>query len=731
MSEGKRRRPKRRRVCDTTNGHAAAAAQASQPSEPWRPCGDDWPTARIQAALDCWSMLPPPPTLMSSSENSLPSFPFIVCQPRRRSYQQSRDGSMDTSIYRYAVQACKLPMIPAPPTSAVMTMTTATNVDSNVTTNIQPSTLIEKNKHRYQQLQSRDLTGATVRINRGQYLGNTGIITEKMDVHLLQLDSVPTPLAICDVRVMHYEDDASSDGFDEDGITDSGAGRRRGLDDEDVPTSIDADSDRIKKKYTGAMVYVAPNSNANREYWGVSGTVLRVLALGDWYILDNQNVEMAFRASSLDVLRYADECSVNGDADVMIERNDDDDNHDGEVAAGVKEAVDMNEICPGQQPTVIRDEYSVPLCMMSTTNESSTEAEQENERDEDLRTHHPSDNIESECVEDTSSKTPIEIDDSTKRDENDDVMDVDGATVVEKVEICNMQQPVLLSIDSNNVKVENSDESDKWRSNNDAKEDGRVEEVNERDALLASKMIGNETSDNTFPDVTEITGHPPTTFENATAEKDTIVDESPKNPEVYSVKLPTIESIELAARLSAFDSFLFLAHRRHTWGPALDTTNKDADAATAQVLDQGEGDMEDISLPRSNQDDDDRSKMIGGEVSMKSALSASTTVRNEIDRAINVPRTRRDGDRGKAEVNAQRNVVFDLNRQHRESRNLPTAMVLPGTEVLIDGEQQQQPLRIVPLEERIVRLVPGSLAERVELTERLGAFDDYMFLLGK
>lgn len=661
----------------------------------------------------------PPPTLICSSDNSLPSFPFIVCQPRRRSCQQSR----------YAVQACKLPMIPAPTIPAVTTTTPATEVDSNVATNKKLSTPIDKNKHRYQQLQSRNLTCATVRINRGQYLGIIGIITEKIDVHLLQLDTVPTPLTIRDVRVLRYADDASGDGFDEDGITDSGAGRRRGGDDDDVPTSINADSDSIQKKYIGAMVYVAQDSSANREYWGVSGTVMRVLALGDWYIIDNQNVEMAFRASSLDVLKYADECSVNGDANVTVELNDDEDNYDGEVAAGVKEAVDMSEICPGQQ-RMVRDEFSVPLCM-SRTIASPTEAEQENERDEDLQTHHPSDNIESECVEDTSSKTPFEIDDSTKRDENDDVMDVDGATVVEKVEICNMQQPVLLPIDSNNVKVENSDESDKWRSNNDAKEDGRVEEVNERDALLASKMIGNETSDNTFPDVTEITGHPPTTFENATAEKDTIVDESPKNPEVYSVKLPTIESIELAARLSAFDSFLFLAHRRHTWGPALDTTNKDADAATAQVLDQGEGDMEDISLARSNQDDDDRSKMIGGEVSMKSALSASTTVRNEIDRAINVPRTRRDGDRGNAEVNAQRNVVFDLNRQHRESRNLPTAMVLPSTEVLMDGEQQQQPLRIVPLEERIVRLVPGSLAERVELTERLGAFDDYMFLLGK
>jgi hypothetical protein len=162
------------------------------------------------------------------------------------------------------------------------------------------------------------------------------------------------------------------------------------------------------------------------------------------------------------------------------------------------------------------------------------------------------------------------------------------------------------------------------------------------------------------------------------------------------VKLPTVESIELAARLSAFDSFLFLAH-----GPI----NSDDDSL---IHVQGRGEMEDISMARSSDKVD----------------VPSTTSKTR-------PLTKQDDDRIHSNDNAQRTVVFDLNRQYNESRNWPTAMALPGTEVMMDGEQQhQQPIRIVPLEERIIRSVPGSLAERAELSERLGAFDDYMFLLG-
>ena len=146
MSEGMRRRPKKRRVGGTTSDHTAAQASLlpeqleqldgqsqSRRRRHWRPCGDDWPTAKIQAALNCWDMLPPPPTVVSSSDSSLPSFPFIVCQPRRRSCQQSRDGSSDTfTSTRQAVLACMLPTIPAHPISSAPTTPTvaATNPPS-------------------------------------------------------------------------------------------------------------------------------------------------------------------------------------------------------------------------------------------------------------------------------------------------------------------------------------------------------------------------------------------------------------------------------------------------------------------------------------------------------------------------------------------------------------------------------------------------------------------------
>ena len=72
---------------------------------------------------------------------------------------------------------------------------------------------------------------------------------------------------------------------------------------------------------------------------------MRVRALGIWYILDNQNVEMAFRPSSFDVLRYAHEImgdKVDNDNNADIVEVDADEGDDACVKEGVR---------PGQQPT--------------------------------------------------------------------------------------------------------------------------------------------------------------------------------------------------------------------------------------------------------------------------------------------------------------------------------------------------------------------------------------------
>ena len=709
-------------------------------------------------------MLPPPPTVVSSSDRSLPSFPFIVCQPRRRSCQQSRDGSSDTfTSTRQAVLACMLPTIPAHPISSAPTTPTAptTEDDSNVSTNNQPNTIIDEiNKPQSQSplqqqqhhQQQHDLIGAAVRINRGQFLHQTGIITEKMDVHLLQVDTVPTPLTIQDVYVLSYSSSYNGERFGKsDSSADGGWGGSNVV--EPPSTSIVGYSDYIRNKYTGATVYVAPNSSANREYWGVQGMVMRVRALGIWYILDNPQVGMAFRPSSFDVLRYAheimgDKVDNNNNADIIEIDGDEGDDDDACVKEGVR---------PGQQPTEhntdgISNKQLFVSLDSGTSSESPKETGQVKVRNQGGGTHSASGTTETLYAEhattstlpcadknlNTTAEKGCMVDKEGVRIDSDSILItispmkmtcptdsvinvkatcddainvqvVDNSVVVENGEICTTQQPVLLNDtnNSNNDKAENTVESNERSSTDGPKEEGRDEEEKEQDLSRACDIMEEEPSSNNFVDLTEDTGHPVTTIGNRNVTAGSISIESSTtrraSPEttreetkVYSVKLPTMESIELAARLSAIDSFLFLAHGRF---------NSDDDSL---INIKGGGEMEDISMARSS-----------NKVDVPSATTKT------------IPPTKQDDDRVHSNNHAQRTVVFDLNRQHNESRNWPTAMALPGTEVMMDGEQQhQQPMRIVPLEERIVRSVPGSLTERAELSERLGAFDDYMFLLG-
>ena len=738
MSEGRRNRPKRRRAGDTTIDNDATHA-----SRLWRPCGDDWPTARIQAALDCWDMLPPTPTLKSSSDSTLPSFPFIVCKNRRRSCPQSCEGSPDASINRQVVLASMLPTIPVHPELATETTATADKGDGDVATKSHLNTITDEIKlPRPQQLQ-RDLTGAIVRINRGQYVNCTGIVTERMDVHLLQLDTVPNPLAIHDVYVLRYPDSFKSDGIDKY-----------------APTSNDGDSEYIQKKYTGATVYVAPNSSADCAYWGTQGTVLRVLDLGRWYIINNPTVKMAFRASNFDVLTYSDE--DNGDnhnnvgeiTELCDDDNDNDDNDRLNVDACLPEAGE-GEILPGQQPSALGEDKSSNKQRSfsfdrKTSNESPIEVEQGRIRSENEAYNSYEDTTSTSTCSNNqrmidkerginSQLIPLITTPSTKANDGC-VVHVDGkdngshsVPVEDSTVVINKTVSIQSgNNDRDNDQVETSVELDKRISKDDTPEDKGNEEEMENPTHLV--------------DMTEVVAlFPPTIIDNEmlTADSSAIIHEDSttkrtslemkrEKTEIHSVGLPTAESIELAARLSAFDSFLFLAHgHQQTLDHDCDATETDARDDASIMSDQGEGETDDIAMARSSQEVDDRSRMIDEEHSKKFVSPASTNERNDIDKAKTIPRVGRNVNRVHANNFAQRTVSC-LNRQHRESRNWPAVMALPGTVVLMDREKQyQKPLRIVPLEERIVRLVPGSMAERVEMSKRLSAFDDYMFLLGK
>jgi hypothetical protein len=73
--------------------------------------------------------------------------------------------------------------------------------------------------------------------------------------------------------------------------------------------------------------------------------------------------------------------------------------------------------------------------------------------------------------------------------------------------------------------------------------------------------------------------------------------------------------------------------------------------------------------------------------------------------------------------------IDSLIQQNIESHSLPTVLINPGMEIVIDEKERQKKKRIIPLEERTVRLIPGSIEEKNDLMDRLSVFDDYLFLL--
>ena len=148
---------------------------------------------------------------------------------------------------------------------------------------------------------------------------------------------------------------------------------------------------------------------------------------------------------------------------------------------------------------------------------------------------------------------------------------------------------------------------------------------------------------------------------------------------VCSAQLPSVENIELAARLSVFDSFLFLADDK----AATESNEKEKGSRSSALLSE----------------------------QPTTAITAT----------IDVYKTDDNGD-------ALKKVTQEIMQRQQQSRQWPTVKVLPGMQVVVEKKEEQY-IRVIPLEEQIVRLVPGSREESIDMAERLGVFDDYMFLV--
>jgi len=573
------------------------------------------------------------------------------------------------------------------------------------------------------------IIGATIRVKKGRYKGLTGIILEKQSIKRLQLDTIPTPLRFEEVRVLQY--------------------------------SKEADLSDPYQKYMHAQVRVVdqqPNqADAGVEQMnaGVEGKVTRVIILGDWYITDNPNITTAFPIHKFDVIKGAPgraataidvdvedkktekECIEILDDDAKkIECNDEKKNEVGDIALdGGTEEKGKAENAP-EPPSIVDDpkknveaaEQHLPPKDVSKEDffckevskggdETGAEAEQQPSPEPPSINDDPNTHV---SKEDAVSKEVSKNGDSKDGDAKQHASSMTETEVVEVEQRPPPEPPSTIDHDPNVAKEDTSKEV----SNQVSTEDG---DTQQHDTAMTT---GNAVS--TKEVCTSAQLLPPMENIESASTTDNVV--SNTKEEVCSspvVQLPPMENIELAARLSAFDSFLFLADG-YTKGN--NNNNEDANLkARNAVINQGEVGL----MTRIQHGDNDTGATADiPEGATKSASSTANTVKpTEIGKQETTQQPITTDKYCNHETNDNRalsKLVLQLIQRKQKSQQWPAVKVLPGMEVLVEG-QKQQSLRMVPMEERIIfhhrSVVPGSWEERKEVGERLAAFDDYLFLI--
>ena len=326
----------------------------------------------------------------------------------------------------------------------------------------------------------------------------------------------------------------------------------------------------------------------------------------------------------------------------------------------------------------------------NTENEPSTEpprddkVEEEVDIDDDLingeggRENTPAEEMETLRNDDTlmneADQTTVELD-SPPEDSKEESQDVH--VLEEDTEMIEADSPSELALDNNNQKIALA-----------------VADGASSIESLVMNAEGSEENATIGDPLTEAKLHhepsPAVAVENAKEEPHDDSREGSSSmietADNFAVQMPPIENIELAARLSAFDNFLFLADG-YTPGKGLAST--------------GDADVE-------------------SQVDIGSEVAAS----NEPEAV----QSTRDGGVYKTNEDELSKVTLQLIQRKQRSHHWPTVKILPGMDVI--AEENEQSMRKIPFEEQIVfGLVPGSMEESKELSDRLSAFDSYMFLL--
>jgi hypothetical protein len=715
---------------------------------------------RVKRALDCWAMFPPPfPASPSSAKKT------IICQSRHASKNEEQQQFWEQQLEKVTVPASKLPTVmPIDESRLVGNHHTGVTIrqreGERVESAIASASIDTTIANNDDENSKKNLLGATIRIKRGKFAGMIGKIVECIEDSAIGVTEknvfkgkwyVTDNLKIANAFQEHTFDilsyahgernmevDAVGDGGS---VGDSSAFATRlggetfvkivpskqdnavcaptctvenksiehrgvGGDINDKQLKQGSASDTLRERsLIGATIHI--NKGRYKGYMGVVRERICVRRL------QVDTVPIPLVLEDVQVLQYPKTYTVTASNDDDHLYNNDD-NHFQQKFMGAEVRCIANEYS-GTLGTIMRvlnlgDWYITDNPKISTALRASkfdvlkyTDVPViciDDDDDDDDGTMKDDEKMgcggkNAAVVADDANVVGLNRE---KAADNDDLVDTAKVELQLPLETNNTTVP--LHNDNNQNRAADGSEKRLLRPSADGN-DGEVTDYRDEDNVYKKSLVKED-------HLNERSGA------QTGGDDKTSVTAKTKRLEVCSVKLPTIESIELAARLSAFDSFLFLANSHGKCGSGnLGSMKVRKDVVAANQ----EGQSSTTSIQHINEE---------------ASTTCTSTVNFTAIANGGHPRTTQTGcDNSNNECNANNSdalakFIVDLIQLNQKTHNWPAAKVIPDMEILM--EEKQQPLRIVPLEERTVCLVPGSFDEGSELVTRLSAFDDYLFL---
>ena len=358
------------------------------------------------------------------------------------------------------------------------------------------------------------------------------------------MDTIPTPLLLDRLYIIKYPITYTPSSRNIDHAVDVD-------DDDDVQYKyIDA---HFRTKYIGAKVRVL--TSPVNDHVGKEGTIINIVSMGDdWYITNNPHIDMALRASKFDIIKYANLPVI------CIDDDDDDDNNYAEVMTDMGKEKGMMKLSNNNDKQHQQQQQTQEEEMKTTIATAIAKAVVRNVMDK-KRT------LLSQSADGCGgSSFPVIPATPTSTTIVAATATTTITTVVDLNHLASslsLDPPLSSTIDDYTIQQYHQ---------SSVKDDNEEEGITvplpaALDDTVASpvNVEGEEedVSDNINIDLKETSAATNSLVMNEMAVAATATNltlKKRRRKEVYSVKLPTFESIELASRFAAFDSFLFLVN---------------------------------------------------------------------------------------------------------------------------------------------------------------------------